>query len=453
MSRPAGSRVWLIPLARDLVARDVVARAAAARAAAPRDLPAHIADLDLQLADDLRARRLETGPPTDALGALRPGADLVAFDEYACVNDAVHALEIALRVLHAAQPPAPNLDAVRVLCCLACAAPEPALAAAAEALLAAPDHADRKTVRAANALARDLGDSLARESLSAGHPLLGHPFQQLLRYTHLQRVGRVAAEVARALPHHPPDRAAVLRAQGLAVEARHQAVSACIGLACADGIVDPEERRLIGALMRAARFDPAAQAMHLAEFDDPPSPEALVARVTEAPLRRFVVRMLFLAALVNGRFHAAEQAWLARLGAGFGLPPDELERCEAEALVAYEGGGDLVAGLSRRATVSRLRAELARRVEQTVRLKARAVAAEIRETSELGQLLLKAGRVPLTEEERATVKAQLRDLAKAVPALAMFAMPGGSLLLPLMVKHLPFNILPSNFVDEEPPTG
>ncbi|MCA9559565.1 MAG: hypothetical protein KC583_13475, partial [Myxococcales bacterium] len=119
-----------------------------------------------------------------------------------------------------------------------------------------------------------------------------------------------------------------------------------------------------------------------------------------------------------------------------------------EALAAYERDTGLLEKLSLRAAVGRMRADLAQRIERAVRKNAHAVAAEIRETSELGQLLLKAGREPLTPAERAQVKAQLTDLAKAVPALAIFAVPGGSILLPLLIRHLPFDILPSNFRDE-----
>jgi hypothetical protein len=35
------------------------------------------------------------------------------------------------------------------------------------------------------------------------------------------------------------------------------------------------------------------------------------------------------------------------------------------------------------------------------------------------------------------------DVAKAVPALAIFAAPGGMLLLPILAKLLPFSLLPS----------
>ena len=54
----------------------------------------------------------------------------------------------------------------------------------------------------------------------------------------------------------------------------------------------------------------------------------------------------------------------------------------------------------------------------------------------------------LSAEERRKMRAQLIDVAKAIPALAIFAAPGGILLLIALAKVLPFNILPSAFQDE-----
>ena len=77
---------------------------------------------------------------------------------------------------------------------------------------------------------------------------------------------------------------------------------------------------------------------------------------------------------------------------------------------------------------------------------------EVRETGELYQLLSRAARrQPLTPEERRRMRAQLIDLAKVLPALAMFAAPGGMLLLIALGKVLPFSLLPSAFRDEEEP--
>jgi len=75
-----------------------------------------------------------------------------------------------------------------------------------------------------------------------------------------------------------------------------------------------------------------------------------------------------------------------------------------------------------------------------------AIAVELRETGELGTLLAKAAAgQTLTAPEKAKVKEQLIDLAKAVPALAIFAAPGGMVLLPLLARLLPFGLLPSAF--------
>jgi hypothetical protein len=81
------------------------------------------------------------------------------------------------------------------------------------------------------------------------------------------------------------------------------------------------------------------------------------------------------------------------------------------------------------------------------------LATEIRETGELGGLLAKAAAgKTLSAAEKRKVKAQLIDLAKAVPALAIFAAPGGMLLLPLLAKLLPFSVLPSAWDEKEKAT-
>jgi hypothetical protein len=87
--------------------------------------------------------------------------------------------------------------------------------------------------------------------------------------------------------------------------------------------------------------------------------------------------------------------------------------------------------------------EVVERISDAVATNYDAFTTELRETGELGQLLARAaGGATLTGEEKRKVKEQLVDLAKAVPALAIFAAPGGLLLLPLLAKLLPFSILP-----------
>ena len=71
---------------------------------------------------------------------------------------------------------------------------------------------------------------------------------------------------------------------------------------------------------------------------------------------------------------------------------------------------------------------------------------EISESKELVELLIKSQRTQLTPEEKEKVKKQLTDVLRTIPSLAIFMIPGGSLLLPILLKILPDELLkPSSF--------
>ncbi|MDQ7917765.1 LETM1-related biofilm-associated protein [Mesonia sp. MT50] len=69
---------------------------------------------------------------------------------------------------------------------------------------------------------------------------------------------------------------------------------------------------------------------------------------------------------------------------------------------------------------------------------------ELLESKELVVLLSKSTHKNLTDEERMKVKNQLLDICKSIPSLAIFIMPGGSVLLPILIKFIP-QLLPSTF--------
>jgi hypothetical protein len=54
----------------------------------------------------------------------------------------------------------------------------------------------------------------------------------------------------------------------------------------------------------------------------------------------------------------------------------------------------------------------------------------------------------LTKEEKEVVKNQLMDIMRSMPSLAIFLIPGGSLLLPIFLKIIP-GLMPTAFRDNE----
>ena len=76
------------------------------------------------------------------------------------------------------------------------------------------------------------------------------------------------------------------------------------------------------------------------------------------------------------------------------------------------------------------------------------LAKELSESKELVYLIRKSMTSSLSEEEKEKVKEQLLDICKAVPAFTVFMLPGGALLLPLLIKLIP-DILPSAFRESD----
>jgi hypothetical protein len=69
---------------------------------------------------------------------------------------------------------------------------------------------------------------------------------------------------------------------------------------------------------------------------------------------------------------------------------------------------------------------------------------EIVQSKELMMLLAYSTRRDLDEKEKKKVKKQLLEICKTIPSLTIFLLPGGSLLLPILIKFIP-TLLPSAF--------
>ena len=200
---------------------------------------------------------------------------------------------------------------------------------------------------------------------------------------------------------------------------------------------------------------PRAEAREARRAMTSPRPPAALAAAAPERVRTFLLEQLLLAQRRDVMDAAAAGAYVEAFAGGARLDAQTVAAARVEAAAQHDdhldwfqavegaGGQDWEAVAAEWEATADLMVE---RVTGVVTENLEALVTEIRETGELGQLLAKAaGGASLTGEEKRKVKAQLIDLAKAVPALAIFAAPGGMLLLPLLAKLLPFNVLPSSW--------
>ena len=297
-------------------------------------------------------------------------------------------------------------------------------------------------------LATKTATRLSRRYLAVRGPFAGLPLHNGLCAIEVRACVTVALS---AFEHGRISPGAVLLTAKAAVNWRAQLVEVLAGLARAQENGSESERG-IEQVIRSQRL-PVREARSLRRaLSHPREVELIAPGLHSEALRRFLLTQVLLAALVDGRLEAGELAFVERLARAIGVDGDAVAVIEKEVAGFYRDHGDALAALRLADAPEGLPHALTTRLEAAVLDNLDRLLQEIRETRELGELLAKAAAGgSLSGEEKVKVREQLIDLAKTIPALAIFAAPGGMLLLPILFKLLPFNLLPSSFVDPPAP--
>lgn len=112
----------------------------------------------------------------------------------------------------------------------------------------------------------------------------------------------------------------------------------------------------------------------------------------------------------------------------------------------YKSNKDKIALLSSKNIVKTFYSNSSKMVNKLISRNSRRLQKELMESKELMVLLSKSTVRDLSDEEQKKVQTQLLDIFKSIPSLAIFMLPGGALLLPLVIKFIP-KLLPSSFDD------
>ncbi|RMG17667.1 MAG: TerB family tellurite resistance protein [Planctomycetota bacterium] len=240
----------------------------------------------------------------------------------------------------------------------------------------------------------------------------------------------------------------VERLHALSAGEKSELIEVLLHLAWADGEVSAEERALIERQLQLAELERSVATRLRKRLNTPPGSEPLadLLPIRDAATRRFLLEQAVLLTLVDDAQDTAELDALERVAERLGCGEGELEEILVEVTAWYERNRELLQGFGPVAgSLGRLRRLVVDRAADAVRSNMRKIVQEIRETGELAKLLGVASVRELTPEEARKVKSQLLDVCKTVPALAIFLLPGGGLLLPVLIKLLPFNLLPTAF--------
>jgi hypothetical protein len=318
------------------------------------------------------------------------------------------------------------------------------------AIAVEPHEPGGESERAVERALRAAAERLHGRFFPPGDPVRGLPLHSGATGVLRRRLARVVMGYLREGRLQPE---ALARHRDYAARESALLAEALSGLLHAGGAPDDRDRAIrlrqlprLG-LPRAARKD-ARRAI-----ETPRAPDVLAAAAPER-VRPFLFEQLLLAQLLARLGGEAPARFIEAFALSAGLDPAVRVAAQVEAAAqhgdheawfqAFDEGGGPVDWQALADQWENAADQVVERVSHAVTGNIGAMVTELRETGELGTLLARAaGGHALTPEEKRKVKAQLIDLAKAVPALAIFAAPGGMLLLPLLAKLLPFSLMPS----------
>ena len=305
-----------------------------------------------------------------------------------------------------------------------------------------------KLTKAMGPAARAVGSKLKELSLQSwDHPLLGLPLHGVLVYTATCQLLRIAHFEFRKKGRVDESQARFQRAQAQ-VERLHL-IEAIFALANADLVLTRVERRLVDNVISLARLSSEEQGLIWQGVKEPVSATELGKLITDPQTRRFLFAQLVIQGYLDGEFVAQEQAFIEQLGQAFGISQEERLIYQAEALSTLENNPLLIEAFSLGGLVRRFSSGHSASVERVISSNLSRLVLEIRETGELAQLLVKRAQGPLSPEEEAKIRQQIIDICKTIPALAVFAAPGGTFILPIIMRLLPFDLMPSAFTEKD----
>ncbi len=164
--------------------------------------------------------------------------------------------------------------------------------------------------------------------------------------------------------------------------------------------------------------------------------------------RRFLIDISALTIFVNQELMPEEYMVFEKLYEFLDIPKKEVNYSLALIENFVLQNSDKEEMLSSASSYEKLYGNLSKRWVKILGRNKEKLAKELKESKDLVFLITKSTKEELTKEEKELVKTQFLDLVRSVPALAIFMLPGGAIILPIILKILP-DLVPTAFRDNE----
>ncbi|TWO31999.1 hypothetical protein E1J38_011510 [Seonamhaeicola sediminis] len=160
--------------------------------------------------------------------------------------------------------------------------------------------------------------------------------------------------------------------------------------------------------------------------------------------KNYILDLACMATWTDKKIDKNEQRFLIKLGTDLTISKNRVKESIASVNLFYSVNKTNIALLSSKNIVQSFYNNSSKMVTKLISRNRKRLHQELKDSKELMVLLSQSTKRNLSDEEHKKVQEQLLDIFKSIPSLAIFMLPGGALLLPLVIKFIP-KLLPSAF--------
>jgi len=221
----------------------------------------------------------------------------------------------------------------------------------------------------------------------------------------------------------------------------------------ADGEIAEEEEALFDVFMASAKLEGEDRDIAKDFWDEDKTLDDISFDADLSWLwKRYMMEIATLTVWSDKVVVASEEEFLKQLALKLEVVDDEQDKSFIAIQSFVLSNADVVPFLSGKNEAEQLMDGAADKWKKILGRNKEKLSVELRQSKELVALIAKSGRTELTEDEKKKVKAQFKDLGRSIPAFTLFMLPGGSLVMPIVLKLIP-DLVPSAFrnnqIDEE----
>lgn len=216
-----------------------------------------------------------------------------------------------------------------------------------------------------------------------------------------------------------------------------------------DGLIDKKEKAMFSIFLASANLSDLQREIAEERFEKGCDFDDFTDRIhINWIFKRFLLDLSVFVIFSNHEALPEERAYLKEFTQKMGFSEDDLNEALALTEQFIINNQDRIPFLQSSSSIEKVYSSLSKRWIKILGRNKDKFVAEIQQSRELVALIRKSTTQELTKEEKEAVKTQFMDIVKSMPSLAIFMLPGGTVLLPVILKIIP-DLMPSAFRDNE----